>query len=219
MFEHRLYLPSIGAILAVTAAIVYALEKTSLLRRHVRISAACILAVTVITLSYAAHARNRVWKNELTLWTDVIAKQPGNPRGYNMVGIYYQANFRIYDAIYYFRKALEVDSSYAEARSNLGNAYIQTGRLDEGLNELMITAKSNRFDAIDTGILYYNIGKGFHLKGMPDPAIENLNRALRYIPNEAAVYYLLGEAFQRKNRPEQSAASFNKAHELDPGRY
>jgi tetratricopeptide (TPR) repeat protein len=136
-----------------------------------------------------------------------------------MVGSYYQANFRMYDAIYYFSKALEVDSSYAEARSNLGNAYIQTGRIDEGLNELMITSKNNRFDEIDTGILYYNIGRGYLKKGLPEQALDNLNRALRYIPNEPAVYSLLGEVFQQKNMPEQSSAHFKKAHELDPARY
>jgi len=219
MFEHRLYLPSIGIILAVTAAFVHALEKSALNCNHARRSAACILAAAVIALSCTAYERNGVWKTELTLWSDVIAKKPLNPRGYNMVGIYYQASFRIYDAIYYFRKALEVDSSYAEARSNLGNAYIQTGRVDEGLNELMISARNNRFDEIDTGILYYNIGKGFYRKGMPDAAIENLKIAQRLIPNEAGVYFLLGEAYQRKNQSEQSSAYFKKAHELDPGKY
>lgn len=219
MFEHRLYLPSIGMILAVAAAFVYALEKTALKRSLARKSAAGILATAVIALSCAAYARNEVWKTELTLWSDAIAKKPLNPRGYNMVGSYYQANFRIYDAIGYFRKALEVDSSYAEARSNLGNAYIMTGRVDEGLNELMITARNNRFDEIDTGILYYNIAKGYLRKGMTDEAIANLNVALRLIPNEAAVQRLLGEAFQRKKLPEQSAAHFKRAHELDPARY
>ena len=82
----------------------------------------------------------------------LVAKTPLNPRGYNMLGSYCQANFRIYEAIGYFRKALEVDSTYAEARSNLGNAYIQTGMIDEGLKELMITARNNRFDEIDSGI-------------------------------------------------------------------
>jgi len=219
MFEHRLYLPSIGMILAVSAALVYALEKAALKRSHARITAASILAMAVIALSCAAYARNGVWRTELTLWSDAIAKKPLNPRGYNMVGSYYQANFRIYDAIGYFRKALEVDSSYAEARSNLGNAYILTGRVDEGLNELMITARNNRFDNIDSGILFYNIAKGYYRKGMTDAAIDNLNMALRLIPNEAAVHVLLGEAFQRKNLPEQSAAHFNRAHELDPSRY
>jgi Tfp pilus assembly protein PilF len=219
MFEHRLYLPGIGVILAVTAACACVLESTALNCRHSREFAATILVLTVIALSTATYARNKVWKNELTLWSDAIAKKPDNPRGYNMVGIYYQTNFRIYDAIGYFRKALEVDSSYAEARSNLGNGYVQTGRIDEGLNELMITAKTNRFDEIDTGVLYYNIGKAFHLKGLPDLAIENLNRALHTIPNEPAVYALLGEVFKQKKLPEQSAENFKKAHQLDPGKY
>ena len=219
MFEHRMYLPSIGAILTVMAMCAFALEKSSLKRSQFRTAAAGSLAVVIIALAYAAHERNKVWKDELTLWSDVIAKTPRNPRGYNMLGNYYQAKFRIYDAIYYFRKALEVDASYAEARSNLGNAYIQTGRIDEGLNELMITAQHNRFDEIDSGILYYNIARGYYLKGMPDPAIEFLNRALRYVPNEAAYYFLLGQVYQRKNLPEQSAANFKKAHDLDRARF
>jgi len=219
MFEHRMYLPSIGAILAVTALCAFALEKSSLQLGQTRIAAAGILAGVVIVLACASHERNKVWKDELTLWTDVIAKTPDNPRGYNMLGSYYQANFRIYDAINYFRKALEVDGSYAEARSNLGNAYIQTGRIDAGLNELMITAQHNSFDDIDSGILYYNIARGYYLKGMPDPAIEYLKRALRYVPNEAAYYFLLGQAYQRKNLPEESMANFKKAHDLDPARF
>jgi tetratricopeptide (TPR) repeat protein len=219
MFEHRLYLPSIGAILAVAATLVHLLEKTAGDRRRVRISAASIMIVAVTALSCAAHLRNKVWKTELALWSDVIAKKPLNPRGYNMMGSCLQAEYRIHDAIFYFRKALEVDSSYAEARSNLGNAYILTGRVDEGLNELMVALGSNRFDSIDTGILYYNIGKGYYRKGMTDKAIENLKTALHFIPNEPAVHSLLGGAYQRMNMPGQSAAHFKKAHELDPGRY
>jgi tetratricopeptide (TPR) repeat protein len=219
MFEHRLYLPSIGAILCITAFIAYLLDKTEFNRSQLRRFAAGSLLIAVIALAFASHARNRVWKDELTLWTDVIAKTPRNPRGYNMVGNYYQANARVYDAIDYYRKALEVESSYAEARSNLGNAYIQIGRIDEGLNELMVTANNNRFDEIDTGILYYNIGKGLYRKGLNEPAIDNLMRALRYIPNEAAVYALLGEAYRQVGQTDQSAANFRRAHELDPAKY
>jgi tetratricopeptide (TPR) repeat protein len=219
MFEHRLYLPSIGAILAVTALLVHALGLLPLKHNHLQKSATGILAIVIVVLSSASYVRNRVWKNELTLWADVIAKKPLNPRGYNMVGMYFQGNFRIYEAIGYFRKALEVDSGYAEARSNLGNAYILTGNVDEGLNELMITARSNRFDEIDTGILYYNIAKGYHRKGLPDQAIENLNKALRYLPDEPAFYSLLGEVYLQKNLPELGAVYLKKAHELNPLKY
>jgi hypothetical protein len=219
MFEHRLYLPSIGAITAVTALLAHALVRLPLKLVRVQKTAACILAIVIVVFSSATYARNRVWKSELTLWMDVIEKKPLNPRGYNMVGIYLQGKFRMYEAIGYFRKALEVDSGYAEARSNLGNAYILTGSVDEGLNELMITARSNRFDIIDTGILYYNIAKGYHRKGLPDLAIENLNTALRCIPDEPAFYSLLGEVYLQKNQPEQGAAYLKKAHELNPLKY
>jgi tetratricopeptide (TPR) repeat protein len=219
MFEHRLYLPSIGMILTFSAGFSYFLEKTSLDRSRLHRFAAGVLAVAVIILSSAAYVRNGVWKTELTLWSDAIAKKPLNPRAYNMVGSYYQARFRIFDAIGYFRKALEVDGSYAEARSNLGNAYIMTGRIDQGLNELMITARNNRFDEIDTGILYLNIARGFKQKGLPDQSLENLHRALRFIPNEPAVYAMMGEVYRQKGQAEQSAVNFNKAHQLDPLKY
>ena len=83
----------------------------------------------------------------------------------------------------------------------------------------MITAKSNRFDAIDTGILYYNIGKGMYFKGMYDQAIENLNRSIYFMPNEAPVYFLLGELYKLKNMPEKSASSLKFAHDLKQGRF
>jgi Tfp pilus assembly protein PilF len=83
----------------------------------------------------------------------------------------------------------------------------------------MISARNNRFDEIDTGILYLNIAKGFKQKGLPDLALENLNKALHCIPNEPAVYSLLGEVYRQKGLVEQSATSFNKAHQLDPLKY
>lgn len=219
MFEHRLYLPGIGAIIAVVGGFGYVWENTVLVDKLSFKTPLYILAAVVIALSCTAYQRNKVWKTELSLWSDAIIKKPLNPRGYNMIGSYYQSSARFVNAIPYFRKALEVDSTYAEARSNLGNAYLHTGRIDAGLDELMITAKSNRFDAIDTGILYYNIGKGMYFKGMYDQAIENLNRSIYFMPNEAPVYFLLGEVYKLKNMAEKSATSFKYAHDLDPGRF
>lgn len=219
MFEHRLYLPGIGVIMAVVAGGAGCWEHSARCHNRSATPAAIMLAAVVMVLSVATYQRNRVWSSELTLWSDAIAKKPLNPRAYNMVGNYYQANSGFAAAIPYFYRALEVDGSYAEARSNLGNAYIHTGRIDAGLNELMITARSNRFDAIDTGILYYNIGKGLYFKGKYAEALETLGKALFYTPNEAAVYVLQGEVYKRLNLPEKSAAAFNMAHTLDPGRF
>lgn len=219
MFEHRLYLPSMGAFTAITALSVYALERMAPEKNGWRLIMVALCAGVVLLLSWATYNRNKVWKNEITLWSDVIAKKPKNPRGYNMLGNYYLANFRVYEAIYYFQKTLEADSFYHAARSNLGRAYIMTGRVDEGLKELLFTKDVHRFDAIDTGVLYYNIGHGYFMKGLPDQALANLTVALRYIPNDAGLHHLLGKVYKSKNLAAESEASFRRAHQLEPARY
>lgn len=218
MFEHRVYLPSIGVILAVVSATAWIFEKQNWRSTLGKTASGSVIAVTLL-LSYATYDRNKVWNTELTLWTDAIEKKPKNPRAYNMVGGYYQINFRVHDAITFYKKALDVDNTYMGARSNLANAYVLTGRIDEGLNELLITANSHRFDAIDTAILLYNIGKAYNLKGMPDHAIEYLNYAIINNPNDAAIYFLLGHIYKRKNLLDQSSMNYKKAHELAPDRY
>jgi len=219
MFEHRLYLPSVGAILAVCTAFTCLLDQVRITESRKQIFTATILIVILASMGTATHLRNRVWQSELSLWNDVIAKTPRNPRGYNMVGNYYRTSFRLYDAVAYYRKTLEIDGSYAGARSNLGSTYIQLGMVDEGLKELFAIQGNHRLDGIDTGILYYNIAKGLKQKGLPDQALEYLNRALNLIPDEPAVHALFGEVYRQKGMDEVSAAHFKKAHDLNPLKY
>lgn len=219
MFEHRLYLPSVGAILAVCTAFTCLLDQARITESRKQIFTATILVVILASMGTATHLRNRVWQSELSLWNDVIAKTPRNPRGYNMVGNYYRTSFRLYDAVAYYRKTLEIDGSYAGARSNLGSTYIQLGMVDEGLKELFAIPGNHRLDGIDTGILYYNIAKGLKQKGLPDQALEYLNRALNLIPDEPAVHALFGEVYRQKGMDEVSAAHFKKAHNLNPLKY
>jgi hypothetical protein len=199
MFEHRLYLPGLGIMLAVAASVLYGWDRCGYGKRF-RSTPLVILLVAIVTLfSYATWQRNKVWQNEITLWSDVIAKKPDNPRGYNMVGSYYLTRVRPFEALPYFRKALAVDPAYAEARSNLGSALIQSGQLDEGLNELLITARTNRFDEVDMGILYYLIGKAFYAKGMFDKAVQSLDQSLYYAPKSLATYSLRLEVARQRD--------------------
>lgn len=219
IFEHRLYLPSIGALLAIVSLADFTLEQPALCRLPMRRYAGCLLAAVIVLFSTATWIRNGVWKDELTLWTDAARKRPDNPRAHNMVGVYYMKQVRMAEAIRSFQRALEADASYAEARSNLGSSYVQIGMLDEGLRELQLAAASNRFDAIDTGILYYNLGKCLYLKGMTDRAIQYYTMAIQLIPNQAAVNHDLGRAYERSNQMQLRDHYLKKAHELDPQHY
>lgn len=206
MFEHRVYLPSIGLILAVVASVVHLWQTNTCAHRAGTVPLVIVLMIVVTLFSAATYQRNKVWQSELTLWSDAIAKKPDNPRAYNMVGVYYQNHFRLQEAIKYFARALMVDGNYAEARSNYGSGLIQSGNLNEGLKQLLLTARNNRFDAIDSGILYFLIGKAYYQKGDLDQAYYNLTQAQLYAPKEMAIQMLRQEVVTRR---ERSAAHGN----------
>lgn len=77
--EHRLYLPSVGPIVALGATVAAALSRAGSAGR-VRLVAAC--AVLLALLGAATWRRNELWRDPRALWGDVVAKSPGKGRPY-----------------------------------------------------------------------------------------------------------------------------------------
>ena len=46
-----------------------------------------MMVCLVLVLGTAAHRRNLVWKNELSLWSDVVKKSPSKDRPHDYMGI------------------------------------------------------------------------------------------------------------------------------------
>src|SRR3990172_4071287 len=77
IFEHRLYLPGIGAVMAFSTGVFYGIEyvKVRMGRGVLSTVAICILIlIMVVPLSFATYKRNLVWGDKITLWKDVVAK-------------------------------------------------------------------------------------------------------------------------------------------------
>ncbi len=88
VFEHRVYLPSVGFFLAITSITFAFAErymksglKTGLL---IVVTASLTLALTSMTIE-----RNEVWRSKESLWRDVTEKSPNKARGYkNLASVY-----------------------------------------------------------------------------------------------------------------------------------
>ena len=132
IFEHRLYLPSVGFLLSFVSG--GSLVISGLMRRW-RVVGLIAIGVLVIILSVATYQRNLIWKDELSLWTDVVQKSPNKARGHNNLGVAYQMQGRIDEAIQEYKTALTLKSDYADPHNNLGFAYQGLGRLDEAIQE------------------------------------------------------------------------------------
>jgi protein O-mannosyl-transferase len=85
-------------------------------RRTIALAATLALAVG---LGLATHDRNRDYRDEVTFWTDVVRKSPGNSRGFNNLGYALALASRNDEAEAAFLRALEIDPGHTRAAVNL----------------------------------------------------------------------------------------------------
>lgn len=115
---------------------------------------ALIFIVVIPSLVYLTYERNKVWKDDVALWEDVVAKAPDNARAHNNLGRALAVNGRDPEAIQEFKKATSILPSYALAYMNMAVSY---GRL-----EMVTEAEFYYKKAIDLypgmAETYYNYG-------------------------------------------------------------
>jgi hypothetical protein len=149
IFEHRVYLPSAGFIMAVGAALFMAAERLdSRIGAGKIFPATVILAVFLITgLAIATRTRNEVWRDKETLWLDVLKKSPNKWRGHFHMGTYCTDKGDLDEAIAWYKKALKLNPALEEAHYKLGRVYDKKGELDSAITEYSlscaVTQKNN----------------------------------------------------------------------------
>lgn len=119
VFEHRMYLPLYGVIIALLSLIVPLV--TTLNQR--RLAGACVTLI-LLALTIATHARNAVWSSVESVWRDVIEKEPLLARPHLGLGQALASSGRLTEAISEFKKSLALDSNADEVIYNIGRAHV-----------------------------------------------------------------------------------------------
>jgi hypothetical protein len=119
IFEYRMYLPSVGVFLALTTAIFMVIDRRKVYARVIT----AMLAVIIIALTGATYARNSVWKDEMSLWQDVVNKSPDKARPkarpLNNLGNCYYLKGRYFKAREYYLKSIQSDPYHLPAYENM----------------------------------------------------------------------------------------------------
>jgi protein O-mannosyl-transferase len=126
IFEHRVYLPSIGFILALTS-LVFALLRDS--TRHI---AGIVLLCIIIALSAATYMRNKVWDSSISLWEDAAKKYPQNYRNHVNLGVSYAKLERFDEAIKELESGLPSSTTNAQGCIQLARCYYKKGNTQKG---------------------------------------------------------------------------------------
>jgi tetratricopeptide (TPR) repeat protein len=211
MFEHRLYLPSVGLAIGLSAA-VWGCVCRLYLRRAVSVYMA-VLAVLTLLLSTATSMRNRVWHDEVTLWQDVVAKSPAKARAHGALGHAYQRSGRHADALQCYLAAVKRAPDDHIARNNLGTVYLTTNRPAEALEQYEAALRSSPSNPQ----IHYNRGLACEKLGQLDDAVSAYQEALRLKKDHDKAANNLAIVLYRQGRAAEALQSFRRAVELNPG--
>jgi protein O-mannosyl-transferase len=122
--ERNLYLPSAGIFLCI---VTLSLELASRLRSRLPAlapaAAAFVVLAIIPVLLWSTFNRNRVYRDQLTFWSDAVRKSPRKARTHNNLGYAYFVAGDLDRAMEEFRTALSLDRGLSSAQHNLLEAW------------------------------------------------------------------------------------------------
>jgi len=212
IFEHRVYLPSIGAFIAITSFIFIIANSPGHVRPWVEKFVCSVFVFVSLLYATGAYARNRVWQDEIRFWEDVTAKNTTEVGGYINLGHAYLSRGFIEKSIETFRTVVTLQPDNADAHLNLGLSYYSKGDYDQALNYYLI---AQRLDP-NSALIENALGAAYDSQGLTTLAIEHYRTALRLDPKKSEVYTNLGIVFYSQGKIQDAIKEYNKALALDP---
>ena len=206
LFEHRLYLPMFSFALLM-ADLAYQLFSN---KRTVALS---VMGLIILSLGTATYLRNRVWQDGVTLWSDVISKNPDNPRAHNNLGVELADVNRIPEAINHYLKALQINPADVSSHNNLGNALNRQGLKEKAVEHYLTALK------IDPTFkkVHINLGNILNERGQAAEASEYFMAVLREDRNNKEALVGLGNALQSQGKIAEAMDRYERALRMDPG--
>jgi Tfp pilus assembly protein PilF len=206
MFEHRMYLPLVGVLLAVAGL----LRAVPALARPGRVPA--LLAILAIPLAAATRARNEVWRTEIALWADAAAKSPAKARPLQSLGIAYTRAGRLAEAEAALRGAIERDTSFADPYVNLAKVLERSGRGEdvEALYREAIARCPRHY------MVHNNLGLLLADRLDDAGAEAEYREAIAENPRYALPHFNLGNLRAREERAAEAQACYQEALQRDP---
>jgi protein O-mannosyl-transferase len=210
MFEHRLYLPMIGFSISLVYLIHLVLGRKKALHSLVAVG------TYVALLGSLAFVRNGVWRDEITLWSDVVFKSPMDPRAYHNRGRAYAERNMNSEALRDYGIAISLDPTYGPPHINRASLYIKKQMFDEAIVECNQALRMGEVMQFQTARTYFNRATAYLMKNKIDSAFADFSQTVAYDPTHAAAYLNLGIIYSRRGETQKALESYSRCVSLSP---
>jgi len=246
--ERYTYLPHIGVAFIMASFYMHYTNKQKL-KHNIKNKFFIALTLFTILMSFKTIQRNKVWQNNYTLFSDVIAKNNNVPLAYVNLGNIYFERGNYHKAIKHYNNALSVNRFLKRAYLARGISYYQLNKNTRAIKDLSYVIAH---DSLNTtalmyrGLCYEKINK--HLKALhdfnllldidtlnafaynnrggiylamhkPAEALDNFNTAIAIDSTNITAYYNRAIIFEKFNFIEKAIEDYSKILEIDPTFY
>lgn len=215
MNDHRMFFPFIGLMMSVawTLRLLWsAVEKKTLHAGIWKGIATMALILVFLGHAYGTYQRNKVWKDEDSLWHDVTLKRPLNGRGHMNYGVSRMAAADYDTALRCFEKALAYSPGYPVLHVNLGVLKDATGdptRAEMHFKTALALDKASPAS-------YYHYARYLDAHGRGSEAIPLLNKCLELSPGRVDARHLLMDIHAGLSNREELRRLAADTLKLDP---
>ena len=140
------------------------------------------------------------------------ALNPGNPRVHYQLGLLYEQQNKLDDAVRELKSALALRSTMRDARYRLAQVLVQAGANDEALTtfQTLIAEEPGHTGALTA------VAELYEAQSKLAEAEEALLSLTRLQPQVAYHHYRLGQFYERTGNAKKAKQSFARAEALDP---
>jgi tetratricopeptide (TPR) repeat protein len=212
--DRYLYLPSLPLLLAAAGLLVAGLERVLRGPPLFELPRPWIaLAVLLVVLGLRTRVQGRVWRNDLTLWSQGTAVAPRSPRAWNALA---EARLRAGQrtaALEAARRSLALAED-AQGRELLGIALMESGDLTGARRELERALAAS--PAQHRPELLNNLGACELELGLLDQALARFAAARRLEPSYDRPWLNAARALQKASRADEALALLQQMTEAQP---
>lgn len=141
-------------------------------------------------------------------------EDPENPYIHYNLGLTYWAKGVPDKAEQQLKEAIRLKPEYSEAYNNLGVIYLNRGQTDQAI-QCFQKALSNLV-YLNPENAHFNLGRAYLVRKDYTRATEQLERAVKLVPDFAMAYSALGEAYEGMNRVADAKRSYRSAIQFAP---
>ena len=165
-----------------------------------------LLVLTTQSFHQASH-----WKNNITLFENAVKATDHNWLAYNDLGLALMHKGKLNDAVFHFKKALQIRPKYLTAIDNLGMTLHRLGRFEEACNYYM---KALKIDPKHAGI-HNNTANILTALGKLEEAIKHYRKAILITPDFAEPHYNLANILVIQKKFDEAVFHYESAIKND----